>query len=282
MSSAPNRKSSLGKQLESKTQGSTHRREFSYPVTAWIEVTNTGVSTVVSPFFKVGKFCPLETRVELRRRFEMFENKIGYGSAGASNSPALRQMTIEKLWTTKVTSAVEEVYTFETASWQVKPRVVPRNEFESHNQKRGGLVALDPQEVHIYTWVECAKSSPSDYNILPVTRLLDIPASDDFADTFDESLEGTLVKIANSEEYLTSVKEKLPDISLIESDWQSRVMREAKRLWRKLDGPQDVEIVSGTKDQYDEETRSDGIEEQQAKLRALAISMDTDSSSRPA
>jgi hypothetical protein len=115
-----------------------------------------------------------------------------------------------------------------------------------------------------------------------VTRLLDIPASDDFADTFDESLEGTLVKIANSEEYLTSVKEKLPDISLIESDWQSRVMREAKRLWRKLDGPQDVEIVSGTKDQYDEETRSDGIEEQQAKLRALAISMDTDSSSRPA
>jgi hypothetical protein len=291
MSSAPCRRSSLGKQLESKTQGSTHRREFSYPVTAWIEVTNTGVSTVVSPLFKVGEFCPLETRDELRRRLEIFEDKIGYGFAGASDSPALRQMTslwnrnktrAEKLWTTKVKSAVEEVYTFETASWQVRPWVVPRNEFDSHNQKRGGLVALDPHEVHIYTWVEWAKSSPLDYHISPVTRLLDIPASDDFADKFDESLEGTLAKIANSEEYLTSVKGKLPDISLIESDWQSRVMREAKRLWRKLDGPQDVEIVPGTKDQNDEETRSDGIEEQQAKLRALAISMDTGSSSRPA
>jgi hypothetical protein len=188
----------------------------------------------------------------------------------------------EKLWTTKVTSAVGEVYTFETASWRVEPRVVPKDEFDSYNQKRGGLVALDPQELHIYTWVECAESSQSDYNISPVTRLLDIPASDDFADKFDESLEGSLLKIANSKEYLTSVKKNLPDIRRIESDWQTRVMREAKRLWRTLDGPQDVEIVPGTKDQYHSETRSDGIEEQQAKLQALAISMETGFSSRPA
>ncbi|GFZ49442.1 hypothetical protein JCM24511_07562 [Saitozyma sp. JCM 24511] len=291
MSSASKRNSSRGKEPLSETQKTSHRRTFSYPVTAWFEVTNTGVSTAVSPFYKVGKFCPLETRDELRRRFKLFEDKIGYGSAGTSDSPALRQMTslwnrnktrAEKLWTTKVTSAVEEFYTFETASWRVEARVVPSDEFDSCNQKRGGLVALDPQEVHIYTWVECPEPSQSDYTISPVTRLLDIPASDDFADEFDKSLEATLVKIANSEEYQTSVKGKLPDISLVESDWQSRVMRQAKHLWRKLDGPQDVEFVPGTKDQYDMKTRSDRIKEHKAKLRALAISMDTASSSRPA
>jgi hypothetical protein len=266
---------SLGKEPES----DIHRETFLYPITGWLEARSKGVSPPTS----LGRFCPEEIREELYRRHEIFTSKIGYGPVNTADSSALREMRTlwkrsrtrsraEDLWQAKITSAADDAFTFETSSWLVRPVILQRDEFTSRDKKPpSGCVPLRPHMFRIYTWVQPADPSSTDSVITTEARLLNIPAPQEFRAAFSESLRGSLRKIRESDDYDTWFKANTSNASLVETDWQSRVMQEAKRVWRSLDGQYEVEIVPCTREQYEKDNVPYAIGEAIANLVEMSL-----------
>ncbi|GFZ49443.1 hypothetical protein JCM24511_07563 [Saitozyma sp. JCM 24511] len=249
---------SLGKEPES----DIHRDTFLYPITGWLEPTSKGVS----PSTNLGRFCPEEIRDELYRRHEIFISKIGDGHVNSADSSALKEMRAfwkhprtrsraDDLWQAKITSAASEAFTFETPSWL-------RDQFTSLDKRpRPG-----PHVFRIYTWVQPADPSSTDSVITTEARMLEIPAPQEFRASYSESLRGSLRKIRESDDYDTWLNANISDVSLVETNWRSRVMQEVKRVWRTLDGQYDVEIVPCTREQYERDNVPYAVREVVANL----------------
>lgn len=266
---------SLGKEPES----DIHRDTFLYPITGWLEPTSKGVS----PSTNLGRFCPEEIRDELCRRHEIFISKLGYGPVNTADSSGLKEMRAlwkrsrtrsraEDLWQAKITSAASEAFTFETPSWLVRPVVLQRDQSTSLDERpRSGCVPLRPHMFRIYTWVQPADPSSTGSVITTEARMLNIPAPQEFRSSFSESLRGSLREIRARDAYDTWLKANISDVSLVETDWQNRVMQEAKRVWRTLDGQYDVEIVPCTREQYERDNVPYAIREAIANLVDMSL-----------
>ncbi|RSH88648.1 hypothetical protein EHS25_002875 [Saitozyma podzolica] len=275
MSSDLSSNPSLGKEPES----DIHRETFLYPITGWLEATSKGVS----PSTSLGRFCPAEIRDELYRRHEVFTSKIGYGPVNTADSSALKEMRAlwkrprtrsraVGLWQAKITSAASEAFTFETPSWLVRPEVLQRDQFTSRDKKPpSGCVPLRPHTFRIYTWVQPADPSSTESVITTEARMLHIPAPQEFRAAFSESLRGSVRKIRESDDYDTWLNANISDVSLVETDWQSRVTQEAKSVWRTLDGQYDVEIVPCSRAQYERDNVPYAIGEAIADLVEMSL-----------
>jgi hypothetical protein len=101
--------------------------------------------------------------------------------------------------------------------------------------------------------------------------MLHIPAPQEFRAAFSESLRGSVRKIRESDDYDTWLNANISDVSLVETDWQSRVTQEAKSVWRTLDGQYDVEIVPCSRAQYERDNVPYAIGEAIADLVEMSL-----------